>query len=579
MLPATPKKLNRPALQALSNTALAPLPVLTARPKRPALSTPPPAQRNIQSGLDPYNGIWGKAQAKHLLKRLTFGAPQANIDFLLTLNSAAEAVELLLSPIAEAPAPPINNYDSLVKDENDQPLYDATVPLGETWVNAPYGEAIESGRFLSFKSWWIELMLKQNLNATEKITLFLHNHFGTQASEVFDARLTYRHNALMRQYAFGNFKELVKKVTNDPLMLIYLNNAFNIATQPDENYARELQELFCIGKDNENSYTEEDVQAAARVLTGFTLDYDTITPVFINFLHDYEPKQFSSFYNNTVINGNGESELDDLLSMLFNTPDAALYICRKIYRFFVYHEVSTEAEVAVIQPLAQIFRDNNYELKPVFTALFSSQHFFDTLNIAAIIKSPIDFVLGFATEFNVQLPTTPDFSLNEQLTFYAGIYFEMANFLQDLADPPNVAGYPAYYQFPQYDKYWITTGTYPKRAQMVDYLMYTSYQLDEEEGASFDFVAFTKNIPNAEDPNALIDFLIDYMYSLTPTNNNVKNELKNILLAGQQNDYYWTYAWTYYLNNPNEQDAYNTVFYQLFKIYQYILHLEEYQLM
>ena len=242
-------------------------------------------------------------------------------------------------------------------------------------------------------------MLEQDRNIHEKMTLFWSSHLVVQSWAVFIATLTYNYQDKLRQNALGNFKDLVKIITLDPAMLLYLNGAANIRTQPDENYGRELQELFCIGKGKNSGYTEDDVKAAARVLTGWSLDFDTLETKFYPFLHDDRDKQFSAFYGNTTVKGrsfnSGKDEIDDMLDMIFDTNEVALFLCRKVYTYFVYSEIDDFTEQNIIVPLAEIFRSSNYEIKPVLDSLFKSEHFFDAMNIGALIKSPIDMNVGW----------------------------------------------------------------------------------------------------------------------------------------------------------------------------------------
>src|SRR5699024_10279576 len=151
----------------------------------------------------------------------------------------------------------------------------------------------------SFKAWWVGLMLNQNRSLHEKMTLFWHNLFATETASIGDARMAYKNNVLLRQYAFGNYKMLTKLVTKDAAMLRYLKGYLNTKNATDENYARELQELFTVGKDPTQQYTQSDVEAAAKVLTGFRIDTSTVTYYFDPSKHDTTNKQFSSFYNNT----------------------------------------------------------------------------------------------------------------------------------------------------------------------------------------------------------------------------------------------------------------------------------------
>ncbi|OWY17653.1 DUF1800 domain-containing protein [Sphingobacteriales bacterium UPWRP_1] len=543
------------------------------RPARTA-APPPAAPRQLQSGLAPYTGNWGFAEAAHLLNRTTFGATLQNINTLLAMN-LSNAVDMLLNPAVTPPPPPVNNY-------NGDVINDPDVPLGETWVNAPFTEVPEIiyGRFISLKTWWYYNMRYQQTHIIEKLLLFWHNHFATQAGEIFEPRITYRHLQTLRQHALGNFKDMTRAVTLDTQMLLYLNGAFNVATAPDENYARELQELFCIGKGPGSQYTEEDVQAAARVLTGWTINPFDLSTVFWAPNHDTGNKQFSAFYGNTIIAGqagaNGANELDQLLNMLFDTQECALFICRELYRFFVYHQIDEDTEINVIAPLADVFRDNNYDIAPVLNTLLKSEHFFDVLNRAAVIKSPVDYLIGQVRVFNTPFP--PQNLYNESWAFGQALEGILSQFKQVPGDPPDVAGWPAYYQVPQFDKLWITTDSYPRRLQVADYLLYVGYYYTDTDIIKIDPIAFTAALNNPADINDLIYDATNLLLAY-PVGQEVKDQLKAILLSGQTADYYWTLAWNYLLDNPTDETAYVLVYTRLAGMYRYLLQLEEYQLM
>src|SRR6185436_6355689 len=212
-------------------------------------------------------------------------------------------------------------------------------------------------------------MINQDRSLREKMTLFWANHFGTETVDVAISGFMYKHHNLLRQSALGNFKQLIKAVTIDPGMLRYLNGYLNTNTAPDENYGRELQELFTIGKDpvnNQAPYSEDDVKNAAKVLTGWRINGTTFVSFFDGNRHDATNKQFSAFYNNTIITGrtgaNGALETDDLLTMIFTKNEVAEFIVRKLYRWFIYYKIDAAAETNVIQPLAAIFRSSNYDI-------------------------------------------------------------------------------------------------------------------------------------------------------------------------------------------------------------------------
>ncbi len=520
------------------------------------------------TGLTPYSGQWTTAEVVHLLKRTMFGAAPADIAYFRTL-SMNTAVDELLTANGSAPAPPLNNYNSSYPDPN--------VAAGQPWVTAPYDNLANGFRRNSFKSWWTGLMLNQGRSIEEKMTLFWHNHFATETSVIGDSRYAYKNNALLRQYALGNFKTLVKEVTLDPGMLRYLNGYLNTKNAPDENYARELQELFTVGKDPQ-LFTEDDVKAAAKVLTGYRIDGINITYFFDSTKHDTSNKQFSSFYNNTVITGQtgaaGAAELDDLLNMIFAQPQVAEHICRKLYRFYIYYTIDASTEANIIQPLAAIFRNNNYEIKPVLETLFKSEHFFDALNRGCVIKTPADYFVGSCREFNTVFPASS--ALELQYVFWQALWSSMSLNGLEPGEPPNVAGWPAYYQAPGFHEMWINSDTLPKRTQFTDLLINTGYTRFGFT-LQFDPIAFAMNLSNPGDPNVLITDTLAILYSID-TGVDLFNYLKSILLSGQSTDSYWTTAWDDWYYNQSDNVAKGVVLARLKPFFQYIMGLAEYHL-
>lgn len=531
----------------------------------------PETEFTLSGGLTPYTGPWGPEQAAHLLRRVTFGVKKDQLDQLVALGSAATAVDFVLDVPQTPPAPPVNNYNNY--DVVPQ-FIDPVVPPGETWINAPYNIDFEGVRIESWRGWWLDRMLHSEANIQEKMTLFWHNHFATRTDAAFWGRLSYLYNATLRQHALGNFKEFVKAVTLDPCMLVFLNGVLNHVSAPDENYARELQELFTVGKDSPVTYTEDDVVAAARVLTGWRINFSNTTTYFDPGAHDTGFKVFSGYYNNTVIQGSadGEAELDALLDMIFQKEDVATFICRKIYRFFLYYKIDATVETDVIEPLAQIFRDNNYDIRPVMAALLNSEHFFDAYNKGCFIKTPLDTVLGVLRNFNKEIPVaTPleEYTLRLQINYFCG------NMQLLPGDPPNVAGWPAFRQSPTYYRTWINADTMRLRNQLTDLLSFAV--LTGNGQLQLDHVAFAAQFANPGDPNLLIEDTIQVLLPMELSAEK-KQFLKSILLSGQANDYYWTVAWLAYVANPGNQMAYEAVWFRLASLHKYIMNLAEYQL-
>ncbi len=530
------------------------------------------AQRSthpLTSGLQPYSGPWTRAQVIHLLRRTLFGFTRADVDYFLSMPMP-QAVHAILNAPYTPPPGPVNDY-------NHSNFTDPEVPFGQSFLQAPFHPMAEPYRIESVRAWWLRLILDSGRSIREKMTLFWHNHLPVQFFSVPLGSALYRYNQTLRDHALGNFRGLIRAVTLDPAMLFYLNGYLNSRQAPDENYAREIQELFVIGKDLPQHYTEDDVKAAARILTGWRTDGFTV--FFQPFFHDSGDKVFSAFYNHRVIKGRsgpdaGAIELEEFLDMLLEHPEAARFICRKIYRFFVYHEIGPEVEQNVIEPLAQIFREQHYEILPVLEALFQSEHFFDPLQYGAAIKSPIDMTAGLLRGFGVSMP--PADQLTDRLFITYQINAAMAAMMQHLGDPPNVSGWPAYYQKPLLHKSWINTATLPKRAEAIEALLHVGV-FGINSRIVIDPLAWAAGLSHPEQVDALIDESLELLLGL-PLSPSVKDTLKPVLLSNLPNEAYWTYAWQLWSADPDDPVLSGTLRVRLLAYLQRVLQMEEFQL-
>ena len=541
-------------------------------------------------GIAPYTGSFGRNELIHLLKRTLFGVKKDDID-AFSDKTLAQVVSTLLTPPTTEPTPPINNYGTAANTDD-------RIAPGTVWAYDTENGTYNGARINSLRAWWIGNMVNQTQSIHEKMVLFWHNHFATRALDT-SALYMYNHVVMLRRNALGNFKTFVKEVTLDPNMLRYLNGYKNVKTAPDENYGREVQELFTQGKGPNSLYTETDVKTAAKLLTGwnvrqatFKLDPNDATEVpknrwesyFTLANHDITDKTFSAHYNNTVIKGIStaaapDTEVITFVNMLLATDESSKYIVRRLYRFFVYYVIDATIETEVIAPLAAIFRQN-YDIKPVLSALFNSQHFFDMANRDALIKSPIDHLVGMVREFNTVFPTSTDY-----VQQYGSWYQLVANGNgadqqgQALANPPNVAGWPAYYQEPTFHEFWINTDTLPKRLRFADqFFTAAGYNLGNNKKIYADVLTFTDQFgQDAYDPNLLVTRALEMMYRI-PVSDTFKAYLKTtILLNGQASDHYWTDAWTAYKTTPSAVNA-NIVVTRLTKLYKFLADRPEYQL-
>lgn len=286
------------------------------------------------------------------------------------------------------------------------------------------------------REWWVREMIETDSPFTEKMTLFWHNHFTSSLEKCKIPHFLYNQNALFRRYARGNFKAFVKAISRDPAMVVYLDSLTNRRGKANENFARELMELFTLGEGN---YTERDIKQAARAFTGYFLNPLTWNFMFMPLLHDYGTKTF--------MGEKGHFDGDDIIDIIFAKKGRELsrHIARKLWREFI----SLEPDQEEVERLAAIFRKSNYHLTPLLRALFTSPHFWDRKHRQRLVKSPVEFVVGTVRLFGLSGEGAYDL-------------WQVCNRIgQRLFDPPNVKGWEGGYT-------WITTYSYLRRRQFVN---------------------------------------------------------------------------------------------------------------
>lgn len=426
---------------------------------------------------------WNENNVKHLLSRTLFGYKREDIELALSLDLDTFVDQYLLAE-SELPNPP----GSWVND-----------------TNASTNIAFLYPRYLALFSWQYKLMQFQSTSLREKMVLFFSNHFVTEAEKVEFPQFLYRTNNLFRDNAFGNFKDLTKKITIDAGMLIYLDGKYNTKDVPNENYARELLELFTIGIGN---YTEQDIRESTRALTGWQVkDFET---VFNENLFDDGEKEF---FGQT-----GNYTYTDIIDIIFQQEETSKFICRKLYREFIH---STPDE-DFVNEIAQIFRDNNFEIKPVLSAIFKSEHFYQDKFIGAYIKSPNDLIVGALKEFNFA-------ELTQENYYYL---IESSDKMQQLLfDPPDVRGWEKH-------RKWISTTTLPLRNGFTDSLL-TGVDINGTEiGFNVNILEFARSFESSENASQFVDDVTNYMFNY-PLSANTKEKLVQILLDGAA-EYDWS---------------------------------------
>ena len=549
------------------------------------------------ASLSAYTDILGTRKSAHLLRRAAFGATKKEIDAWAG-KTPQQAIAELLTSSNSIPFPP--------KDP----------ATGNAWVNPKPSEA-NSGRDdlkQQLKAWWITQMHTAPLTSWEKLTYFLHTHFTTIESRIDHAPAIYYQNALFRYYALSNFKELSKKMCIDNAMLVFLDGKLNEVGRPNENFAREFFELYSIGKGPQRGpndythYTEDDIVEASKVFSGFGVDEDflnmdvdagvAIGKVKTNdgglaARHDASTKTFSAAFQNTVIapsevidgKATEEAALDEinqLVEMIFAQEETAKHICRKLYRFFVYYDISEEIEQDIIIPLADTFRSNNYELKPVLERLFTSQHFYDmdnTLNsddnIGAIIKSPLELVVGTLRFFKVDFPD--ETYLNDYYeAYFQAVLKEMQQQGLDLYEPFEVAGYAAYHQSPVFHRNWISANYLAQRYKYTENLIRGFYNDNDQLLCKLDVMEYvndTNNISDPSNPELMVRELVDYLLPQEITEERF-GYFMNTVLLDNLSIVNWKSEWLLYKSTGDDSNVRG----QVEKLFMAIMQSPEYQL-
>ncbi len=521
------------------------------------------------TGLEKYDGVWSESQAAHLLRRTIFGATFGVIKQFKTLGLDKAVDQLLdISPLPASDVPINYSYDA---DEN--------VPIGSTWINKAGDANAQNYRFASLFGWSMGRILANEINLREKMTLFWHNHFVI--ADMNDARYFYTYINIFRPNPVGNFKDFAIKITTDPGMLRYLNGNQNAKKAPNENYARELLELFTIGKGpiagpgDYTNYTESDIKEIAKVLTGWidvgnrNPNIDVISSTFRANQHDTTTKKLSNRFNNEVITNGDKDEYLKLIDIIFKQNEVSKFIARKLYRWFVFYEIDSVVEQDIIEPLAKIIRDNNFEIKPALKALLSSTHFYN--NVGCMIKNPMDFIFNSLNQTNIKVVGT-DVQKYAQwiaLVNYSGL-LQMRYF-----DAPNVAGWKAYYQEPGFYKTWLNSVTMPLRTSLTDALCSPTLAVRGIR-IDIDVLALIKDFSNPKDLEILINDATLLLLP-KPISDNQFITLKEITNPGLP-DYEWTVEYEAYLANPTNNTLRKAVENKLRALFTYIMRMPEYQL-
>jgi len=400
---------------------------------------------------------WNLERVRHVYARLGFGAGMDTLRDGLNKSPADLVDELLDAALLE---PPIGT------------------PIWANWAVDDYNDfqTEAQANLLEFALGYVDEMLENPVRA--RLILFWHNHFVTRYEQYVCPSWLFRYYKVLEQNMFGNFKTFVKEMGTTPAMLVFLNGVQNTRFSPNENYARELYELFTLGRDQ--GYTQNDIAATARALTGWNGFSTLCAP--INYAPALHDPGLKTIFGKTA-NYNYET-LHDLLFEERNTL-IAKHVCRKLYREFV----SPEVDEVLVEELAEVLLAADFELEPVYRVLFKSERFFDEEVLNGMVKGPLELFVSFVNETG--------FPINQAIKTL--ILFQSSQLGQQIFNPPNVAGWPG-------DKQWITSSLITQR-----WLTLEAYVLQIFESQPEAIAQMVRQLSTSENnPETITRELADY---------------------------------------------------------------------
>ena len=550
--------------------------------------------------LKPYNGGFGDVQKKHLLNRTMVGFCNRHYKDLEGLN-IDQAIDLIFTK--DTMQEPKNNYYwVLSKEEYKEKYISEDVEPNQPFIDRPYlsypgnREYLGDERRRAFFSSIYENIYNQKTSIHWRLFLFLHNLVPSKFDNFLGHKGMFNYTKLVFDSCFSSYKDFIYNVTFDGSMLYYLNLARSTKEKPDENYAREIQELFTVGKRPFAKFTEQDVREAARLLVGCGVDFGITvlgeghenTPIFNSSNHDTGDKQFSPFYDNKIIRGRegdeGIEEVKEFVDMLCQTEENSIYIVRRLYQFFVYPSLTEDIEELIIKPLSKIYKENNFSLIEPLKVLLKSEHFYLNNIENSLIKSPIEFVIGIIKEtdlYNKGILYANDgpklynsiFNYNffgekekdaSHIKYNLGesIKYNLEQLGMGLLAPPSVSGWPSYYQEPVYDLFWLNSSTFTGRLNFIEYFTGNGIWLDSvvnEIQVSFkpDIIEYLNSYSDPFDITSFTNEMVFRLLGGEPSTSTLLS-LKQALLGGNSEDH-WKEELERILstNNPDESSYYS----------------------
>ncbi len=525
--------------------------------------------------LKPYSGPWTFSTAAHLLRRTSFGPTRKMIQKAESIGLQSCINELFIPN--RFPEKPLNhNYAN-----------EPNVPIGNTWVDIAPPSGANQYRVYSINAWYINKLQSEEFNILQKLVLFWHNHFVV--AEIENPQLFYTYFDLLQKFSLGytnnngifvpgSFKDLTKAITINAGMLRYLNGNTNTKLALNENFGRELLELFTIGKGplvapgDYTTFTEQDVRAIAKALTGWAYGAFPFTPVFDASKHEPTSKQLSHRFNNTSISNLGDQEYLKVIDIIFQQDECSRFIARELYKWFCNYHLSPEVERDVIEPMAQMIRTDNYNIINALKTLLSSEHFFSDEAFGCVIKAPLDFLMSISNALKFPVPS----GLNDKYTYFNYVWINTKLMGQTISEHPDVAGWKAYYQDPLYYRHWINGVSLRERKRWIDLYVNKGITVNTLLNIKIPVLEIVKEF---EEPSS-IDRLIADLSDLLFTHQLTKSQFaiaKDVILRGLPS-YEWTEEYEDYAMNPNDQQKRDAIENKLRALFTHLMNLPEFLL-
>ncbi|OWY19260.1 DUF1800 domain-containing protein [Sphingobacteriales bacterium UPWRP_1] len=466
---------------------------------------------------------WNKRRVEHLYRRMGFGATPDQVTAALLLSPSA-LIDQIVDQAATLPASPTPVWASYTL--NPLSGYSSTDNADDEMRD-------------HLREWRRQLLTDMEVNGfRDKLVLFWHNHFVTGWSTYQCSKYLYQYHLTLQQYALGNLKDFVYEIGKTPAMLIFLDGALSTKNNPNENYARELYELFTLGEGN--GYTQTDIIETSRALTGWRASPGTCVDAY------FDPTRFDNL-SKTIFGQTGNWNYDDVHDILFQqrSSEVAHHICRKIYKHFVYNVPDEN----IVSALATTLQNNNFELVPVFKQLFKSDHFFDDAFVGAAIKSPADYFVGLLHQLKINYTTT----ILDYVANGCGLLGQV------LFEPVDVAGWPGHHA-------WITEDTLTRRWDLVsDYLSAGVDTVTKDN-----WVQLAKDLTNdSNDPSVVAAAIADYLLPNGLSDPEMYNTATQVFKSDIPENYFEDYSWN--LDWPEAPDQINALL-------GYLIRLPEFQL-